>query len=215
MDHSGKTSCNAPDHDYRRSGLTAIYIAGVQGASRLIFALARHGLLPSRIAQLKGERPVPRVAALLTCVVTALVSLAILRNGLDTFVWWSSALVFFGSLTFTGADVANTLYFLRILPSHFNITRNLLVPAVGVILNLYLIYAAFFSSLWSAPYRTGTSIMIVCVALLALQLLAAGATRLLSRHLLSGPAPIGVGVSTDEHPEATPLVERADGSCSI
>ena len=200
------------------TGLTAIYIAGVQGASRLIFALARHGLLPPMIAQLKGERRVPRVAVLLvvmTCVVSALVSLAILRNGLDAFVWWSSGVVFFGSLTFTAVNVANTLYFLRILPSHFNITRNLLVPAVGVILNVYLIYAAFFSSLWSAPYRTGRSIVIVCVALFTLQLLAAGATRLLSRHLLSGPALIGVGVSTDENPEATPLVERADGSCSI
>jgi putrescine importer len=191
------------------TGLTAIYIAGVQGASRLIFALARHGLLPKIIAQLKGERRVPRAAVLLvvlTCVVAGLVSLAILRNGLDAFIWWSSALVFFGSLTFTAVNVANTLYFVRILPSHFKITRNLLVPAVGVILNLYLIYAAFFSSLWSEPYRTGRSIVIVCVALFVLQLLAACVTRLLSRRLLAGSAPIGVGGGIDEQQDTAPLV---------
>lgn len=190
------------------TGLTAIYIASVQGASRLIFALARHHLLPGTLAQLEGERRVPRAAVLfvvLACVVMGLASLALLRNGLDSFVWWSSAVVFFGSLTFTAVNVANILYFRRVLPLHFNITRNLLVPAVGVILNLYLIYAAFFSSLWSAPFRTGKSIVIVCVALFALQLLAALATRLLRPQLLLGTPPMGIGA---DRPHSTPLIER-------
>ncbi len=71
--------------------------------------------------------------------------------------------------------------------------RNLLVPIVGVVLNLYLIYAAFFSSLWSAPFRTGGSVVVVCLLLFALQLLAATWVRLFRPDLLATPAPIGVG----------------------
>jgi amino acid transporter len=177
------------------TGLTAIYIASVQGASRIIFALARHRLLPAPFARLKGERRVPQAAVMfvvLTCVAAGLASLAILRNGLDSFVWWSNALVFFAALTFTGVNAANLLYFWRISPAHFTVTRNLLVPIAGVFLNLYLIYAAFFSSLWSAPLRTGRSVVIACVALFALLLLAAGYLRLFRRELLAGSAPIGV-----------------------
>lgn len=54
------------------TGLTAIYIGCVQGASRIIFALARHRLLPAPFARLKGEKRVPRAAVLfvvLICIV--------------------------------------------------------------------------------------------------------------------------------------------------
>jgi amino acid transporter len=177
------------------TGLTAVYIACVQGASRLIFALARHRLLPAPLARLYGEKRVPRVAILfvvMLCVVMGLASLAILRNGLDSFVWWSNALVFFAALTFTGVNVANFLWFRRILPAHFRLARNVLVPAAGVVLNLYLIYAAFFSALWSAPFRTGRSVVLACVLLFVLELLAAIGMRLCRRDLLSTSAPLAI-----------------------
>ena len=177
------------------TGLTAIYIASVQGASRLIFALARHGLLPARFARLKGEKRVPRTAVLFvvsSCVSMGLLSLAILHNGLDSFIWWSNALVFFAALTYVGVNVANLVYFRRIAPANFNIARNLLVPIAGILLNLYLIYAAFFSALWAAPFRTGRSVVIVCVTLFALLLLSVICVRLFRGDLLMGPAPVGV-----------------------
>lgn len=177
------------------TGLTAVYIACVQGASRLIFALARHRLLPAPFARLKGEKRIPQTAVLfvvLVCVVMALASLALLRNGLDSFVWWSNAMVFFAALTFTGVNVANFLWFRRISPAHFTIVRSVLVPAAGVVLNLYLIYAAFFSSLWSAPFRTGRSIVIASLFLFGIELLTVIQVRLYQRDLLSTAAPIRV-----------------------
>jgi len=170
------------------TGLTAIYISCVQGASRLIFSLARQGLLPRLFVRLDGAQRVPRNAILfvvMLCVIMGLLSLTLLRDGLDSFVWWSSAMVFFAALTFTGVNVANFLYFRRILPDHFCVVPNLLVPAWGVAVSLYLIYAAFFSALWSAPFRTGRSIVIACVALLALELGAVTWMRVFRRELLS------------------------------
>ncbi len=91
------------------TGLTAIYISCVQGASRIVFALARHRLLPTPFAKLHGEKRVPRAAVVFVvaaCVIVGMASLAILRNGLDSFVWWSNAMVFFAALTFTGVNFA-------------------------------------------------------------------------------------------------------------
>ncbi|HEY1707096.1 MAG TPA: APC family permease [Rhizomicrobium sp.] len=173
------------------TGLTAIYIGCVQGASRIIFALARQRLLLGLFANLEGEKRVPRNAVLfvvLVCVFAGLSSLAVLRNGLDSFVWWSNAMVFFAALTFTGVNVANLLYFRRILPQHFTVARNLLVPVIGVLVNLYLIYAAFFSSLWWAPFRMGGSIVIACLVLFVLELAAAAWMRLFRRDLLQQAA---------------------------
>ena len=177
------------------SGLTAIYIASVQGASRLIFALARHNLLPAPFARLKGEKRVPQNAVLvvvLTCVAMGLLSLAILRNGLDSFIWWSNAVVFFAALTYIGVNVANIVYFRRIAPAHFNVLHNMLVPIAGICLNLYLIYAAFFSALWTAPFRTGKSVVVICLALFALLLVSAICMCLFRPNLLTGSAPVGV-----------------------
>ena len=176
------------------TGLSAIYIASVQGASRIIFALARHGLLPAPFAVLRGEQRVPSLAVVFVvavCVAVGAVSLAILRNGVDAFVWWSNALVFFATLTFTGVNVANLLYFRRVLPERFGVWRNLVAPVIGVGLNLYVIYAAFFSALWNAPFRTGRSVVIVSLILFAVELCAAGWFRLFRRERLAGEAPIG------------------------
>ena len=81
------------------TGLMAIYIGCVQGASRVVFAMARHGLLPAPLARLEGARRVPRNAVLLVvgiCAVAGLATLAVLQNGVDAFVWWSNAVVFSG-----------------------------------------------------------------------------------------------------------------------
>jgi amino acid transporter len=182
------------------SGLTAIYIASVQGASRLIFALARHNLLPAPFARLKGEKRVPQNAVLvvvLTCVAMGLLSLAILRNGLDSFIWWSNAVVFFAALTYIGVNVANIVYFRRIAPAHFNVLHNMLVPIAGICLNLYLIYAAFFSALWAAPFRTGQSVVVICLALFAVLLVSAICMRLFRPKLLTGSAPVSVDSAED------------------
>jgi hypothetical protein len=71
------------------------------------------------------------------------------------------------------------------------------VPVAGICLNLYLIYAAFFSALWATPFRTGRSVVVICVALFAVLLLAASCMRVFRRALLTGAAPEGVGTAED------------------
>jgi hypothetical protein len=106
-------------------------------------------------------------------------------------------MVFFAALTFIGVNVANFLYFWG--TRQFGLVRNLIVPITGVFLNLYLIYAAFFSSLWSAPLRTGRSIVYVCLALFLLMLLAVACMRFFGGNLRAGSAPIGVAPTDPGH----------------
>ncbi len=98
---------------------------------------------------------------------------------------------FFAALTFTGVNAANFLYFRRVLPGHFRVGRNLLVPLWGIGVSPYLLYAAFFSALWSAPFRTGRSIVIAGLALFALELGAAIWLRLFRRERVSA-SPLGL-----------------------
>ena len=177
------------------TGLTAVYISSVQGTSRIVFALARHGLLPTMLARLTGERRVPSNAILSVIggvIVLDIGSLYVLGNGLDSFTWWANALVFFATLTFLAVNVANTMFFWRFSRSHFGVIRHLVVPLIGVLLNAYLIYAGFLSTLWSGDFRTGKSVVIGCVLLLATQLGAVAYVRLFKPMLLSQGAPIGV-----------------------
>jgi amino acid transporter len=171
------------------TGLTAIYISGTQGASRIIFALARQGLLPAALARLSGENRVPKNAiliVLLSIVVLNFVSLYVLDNGIDIFTWWANALVFFATLTYLAVNVASGFFFWRYARSQFGILKHVLIPAAGALLNGYLIYAAFFLAMWNSNFRTGKSVVIASVALLALQIAAVMCVRIARPGLLRG-----------------------------
>jgi len=181
------------------TGLTAVYISSVQGASRIVFSLARHGLLPAVLTRLAGEKRVPgnAVLSVLVAVIGLDVgSLYLLGNGLDSFTWWANALVFFATLTFLAVNVANSMFFWRFARERFGVFRNGLVPIVGVALNAYLLYAAFFSSLWGQDWRTGKSVVIACVALLVMQLVAVVWMRIVRAWVFTQAAPIGASESS-------------------
>jgi amino acid transporter len=175
------------------TGLTAVYISCVQGSSRIIFALARHGLLPPMLARLAGSRRVPcnAVLSVLGCaVVLDFVTLHILRNGLDSYNWWANAIVFFATLTFMAVNVANGVYFFRFARPEFDVLKNILIPGAGFGLNAYLLYEAFFSALWSSDMRTGKSVVISCTVLLAAEFVTVLYMRLSTPRLFTGGAPL-------------------------
>lgn len=176
------------------TGVTAVYISCVQGASRILFALARHRILPAPLATLTGEKRVPHNAILSVIgasIFLDLASLFILKSGLDGFVWWSNALVFYATLTFTAVNIANIFYFRRFARARFGVFRNLFIPVIGAALNLYLIYAAFFSALWSGPFMTSKTVVIACLVLLGVQFAWVVGVRFRRPQLLSHGAPIG------------------------
>jgi len=190
------------------TGITAVSLSSLQGTSRIVFALARHGLLPEPLARLSGEKRVPRNAIwtiLIAVIALDVGSLLVLDNGLDSFTWWANALVFFATLTFLSVNAANLVFFCRFARHQLGILKNVVVPLLGVLLNAYLLYAAFFSSLWQGDWRTGKSVVIACLGLLGLQMGAVICVRIFRPQLLARGAPIGVGgdPQSAEVPSAT------------
>lgn len=176
------------------TGIAAIYISSVISSSRVIFALARHGLLPRQLAAIHPKYRVPTnamrfvfVAVVLCGVVTAV----LLGNGIAGFLWWSNAMVFFFTVTFMAVNIANILYFSRVAPQRFKFWQNLVIPLLGLATNVYLIYKAFFVALWSDPSDRGRVIVIFSVTLLGVWVLYALALKIIQPQRLQGPPPIG------------------------
>ena len=57
-------------------------------------------------------------------------------------------------------------------------------------MNVYLIYAAFYLSLWSGDPRTGRSVVIACCAIFIVEILLVIGLRTTKRELFSRGAPI-------------------------
>jgi len=176
------------------TGISAVYITGALGASRIIFALARHGLLPRPLARLDASGRVPRESlhAVFALVLIGNIAAVLLLhgNGLAAFTWWANAMVFFATLTFTAVNLANILYFRRIARARFQVLRNLLVPAIGALLTLYVMYESFFVALWSADFASGKSVVGFCVLLFALYIAIVWLMGRRAPERLEGPAPV-------------------------
>jgi amino acid transporter len=177
------------------TGITAIYISSVIASSRLIFALARHGLLPRSLAALHPTYRVPSramrvifVLVALACVVTILV----LGNGIDGFLWWSNVQVFFLAITFMGVNLANILYFHRVIRDRFRWGLNFAIPVLGILINLGLLYEAFLKPVLVSDTASGKSVIIFSVALMTLWVACTLVVKRFMPRRLQGDPPISV-----------------------
>jgi amino acid transporter len=174
-------------------GVTAIYISSVIATSRLMFALARRQLLPPRLGVIHPEFKVPRSAmrCVLGLVVTACaITVCAFGNGVTGFLWWSNATVFFLLLTFAGVNLSNILYFARVARRQFRWGVNAVMPIIGLLVNISLLYEAFFKTLWVANLSSGRSVIVFCLGLLGLLILCVWAVGRWIPQRLAGEAPI-------------------------
>ena len=85
-------------------------------------------------------------------------------NFLASFVWWAGCIAFFALVTYLFVNLANILYFVRIAPAKRNILTNIVAPVIGLIVDAWVLYKAFFESLWNVEdWRTGQAIIWFCL----------------------------------------------------
>lgn len=159
------------------TGLTAaagIYTAAVPVIARVLFAMARDGVLPSGLAKLNPKTRTPNRAVTLV-MIAALIGtfgMAALHNSFyDAFVWFAQAAVFFALLTYIAVNIGNFTFYRRFRREKFNIVLNLIVPLIGVLVDGYLIYQAFFVSLWSTGWQLGQSVVVFALVVVVLAVL--------------------------------------------
>ena len=158
------------------SAAAAVYIVTVVGSSRVYYAMARERTLPASnpLSKLHQKFRVPWNAMHLVyglVLAGIIITTAILGHALDSFIWWAGVIVFFALITYISVNVANILYFWRFARDRFNWFLNGVVPAVGIGIDVYLLYRSFFHTLWNAGWRLGRSIVVFSLVLVALAIL--------------------------------------------
>ena len=158
------------------TGFTAVFAAFSAisiAASRQLYALGREGLAPKMFGRTDRNKT-PWNAQLLVlgccCVLPILISLYQQRNPLLAFGWIGEAYVFFILIPYTLTCVANIFYHRRYHRADFNWLTNLLLPLLGIVINVYIFYKNFFQTFVLHPtsFVTQTSITVVCFAALVL-----------------------------------------------
>jgi len=158
------------------TGFTAVFAAFSAisiAASRQLYALGREGLAPKVFGR-TDQNKTPWNAQMLVlgcCVVLPiLISLYQQRNPLLAFGWIGEAYVFFILIPYTLTCVANIFYHLRYHRRDFNWLTNLLLPLLGIAINVYIFYKNFFQTFVLHPtsFVTQTSITVACAAALVL-----------------------------------------------
>lgn len=179
------------------SGIIAVYITMALGTSRIVFALARHRLLPKAFSRLEGPRAVPKKAlhaVFAVALICDLVMLSLLGNGITVFTWWANSMVFFATFTFAAVNLANLVYFRRVAPHRRKLIPNVIVPLVGFGMTSYVLGETFFSTLWNAGFTTGRSVVLFSLGLFVIFLIAIGLIALRSPNRLRGAPPMEADV---------------------
>jgi amino acid transporter len=140
----------------------ASFGASVYAASRLMYAVSREGFLPSFFARLHPQHHTPWNAE-----ATAL-GVALVLFVLGT--WWQGSVagsfgylavifVFFILVAYISVNLANLIYHLRYKRNEFNWVLHGVMPVAGVLIDVYILYKAFFQAELGLPFQTGSSIV--------------------------------------------------------
>jgi amino acid transporter len=148
------------------TGITAVFAAFTAislTAARLLYALAREGLAPRAFAEVdENKTPWNAQALVLGCCVVLpfIIVLWQDRNPLNAFGWIGVSYVFYVLIPYTLVCVANIFYHLRVARDQFNLFTNMIVPVIGIILNVYIFYKNFLKTflLDATDFKTQSSI---------------------------------------------------------
>jgi amino acid transporter len=181
------------------TSITGIYLAQAVGSSRVIFAMGRDGGLPSYFSRLKEKYQLPWRAMTFVIVLTSIVTLALGKGlGLATQYNWtgtmSSAL---GLLTYICVNLANIVYFRKYRREQSNWFLNGVLPGIGLLVCVYVLYKSYGSSLWQAGWTYGRSVQLAIVAWLVIGLVYA-AIRARSSSATPAPPSVDMPVLTNE-----------------
>ncbi len=158
------------------TGFTAVFAAFSAislAASRQLYALGREGLAPRMFGRTdQNKTPWNAQVLVLGCcvVLPVLISLYQEHNPLLAFGWIGEAYVFFILIPYTLTCVANIFYHRRYHRGDINLMTNLILPVLGIAINIYIFYKNFFQTfvLNATSFTTQTSITVACVACLVL-----------------------------------------------
>ena len=178
---------------------TGVFVATAVGATRVVFAMGREGTLPSVFGKVEGRTQAPWNAGHLVFAISLIATIVwplwLTNTGtgspdpLASFVWFAGAITFFALVVYIFVNLSNTIFHWRFARSEFNVITNLIVPIIGIVVDVVLMWNAFFVSLWNASdFRIGQAVVYACIAVLALGVVYTLWLRTTKPALLKGQA---------------------------
>ena len=152
-----------------------LIIASGVGATRILFALGRDGVISRRFGQVHPKFRTPWHALGLLVVFTIVVDVCLsfyLGLNYNIALWISNLIVFFALVTYLFINICNPVFFLKKARGEFHWLRNGLVPLFGIAVTLYFLYEGFFHVLWNGHYNSFGSGRVVVLSGLILLVLA-------------------------------------------
>jgi amino acid transporter len=142
-----------------------VYLATVLGTSRVIFAMARDGSMASSLGNLNKRYQTPWNALHLTfCLTFIFVLIPSAIFGIyNTYMWWARAVVFFALIIYVFVSIANPVFYYRYRRKQFSIFWNGIVGFISFIVNIWLLYKAFFVECWKGDWATGKSVVVFAI----------------------------------------------------
>jgi amino acid transporter len=140
----------------------ASFGASVYAASRLMYATSREGFLPSFFSRLHPSHHTPwnaEATALGVALVLFLLGTWWQGSVAGSFGYLAEIFVFFILVAYLAVNLANLVYHLRYKRNEFNWLLNGVVPALGIVIDGYILYKAFFQAELGLPFQTGSSIV--------------------------------------------------------
>jgi amino acid transporter len=157
------------------TGMTAAVGALVPcstAASRVLFAMGRDGTLPRWLGTVHPRYKAPWNALHVVFLATLLcvIPVALVVGATPTINWWSNVFAWYIAIIYICANVSNIVYYGRFLRDRFHWSWNLLVPAVGITAQLFVIWQLVIKGLWSQEWfgRSAQLFIIVTTAATAL-----------------------------------------------
>ena len=171
------------------TGLTAslgIYVAIVPATARILFAMGRDRSLPQSLGKLNARYQVPFNALTVVLIggfVGALVMAILQQSYFNAYVWFGEISVFFALVTYIAVNLASISFYRRFRPQKFNVVWNLIVPIVGIGIDLYILWQSFFVALTSSGFALGQSVVLFAVVWCLIAVFYVAALRLWVPHL--------------------------------
>lgn len=113
-------------------------------------------------------------------------------------------------MTYLGGNGAAIAYFARRGCPRFNLALHGILPAVGIVLDGYLIYRGFLHSLWDAGWHTGRSVVVGGLLLAVVALPWAGYVRARRRGAIDTDEDSWPGTDRLVHPPTPGRIVAAE-----
>jgi amino acid transporter len=141
------------------------FIPGATAASRVVFAMAREGNLPRRLASLHPRTRAPWNAlhVVYAAALLAVFPAAYLVGPDKTIDWWGNTFGWFIAIVYTAANVANIVFYARFRRPQFNPVWNLLIPLAAIVVQLVMLWRSVLVHLWQTGPVGRANLLLIAI----------------------------------------------------